>query len=302
MTIIIVLPGFTLLIVAQASEIEKKAEKVSADNDKTNNVAGEYDSDNKKTAAFSDPFVSPNPVGPEGRVYVTVNNSENKAGIDFIRLDIQGPNIGSTNPRLTPTSIGSLPLHPASRTAQDGMWTTSFHFPNSLPDGNYLYSLTITDKMGNVTKEGPYSGIILDRHQPDPADTAIVTAVDGNGKTISKGGITRSPNITFTFQGTDKTGVIQLFQCNLDDVIMGAENGHGEGESVLSTYSPCFTPTEIAARIAGNYAYTNLGAGNHTFKVRAVDNEYDFDASPSTFSWTILPPHLPTNVSARIAR
>jgi hypothetical protein len=284
MIIIVALPSSAFLINAQSSKILDPANK-------TNNVSGEYNANDKKIVTFNHPFISPNPVGPAGKVNITANYSESRIGIDSIHVEIQGPNIGSTNPQLLPITIGSVPMLLLSGTANDGIWGTNFSFPLSLPDGNYLYFVTITDKMGHVSTAGPYSSIILDRKKSDPSETTIVSALDGTGKSLSNGGVTSSPDITFTFQGTDKTGVIQYFQCNLDDIIMPSEHGHGDEETqIRSAYYPCFTPTKIAVGSTGNHTYANLGVGNHTFKVRALDNENDFDASPSSFSWTILPP------------
>jgi hypothetical protein len=282
--ILVAPPNSAFVISAQSNKTMDLANK-------TNNISGEDITNDKKIVTLSHPFISPNPVGPAGKVNITANYSESRIGIDSIDVEIRGPNIGSTNPQLLPVTIGSVPMLLVSGTIYDGLWGTNFSFPMSLPDGNYLYFVTITDKMGRVSTAGPYSSIILDRNKSDQAETTIVSAVDGTGKSLPYGGVTFSTDITFTFQGTDKTGVVQLFQCNLDDNIMPSEHGHGDEESqIQSAYYPCFTPTKIAVGSTGNYTYSNLSAGNHTFKVRALDNENDLDTSPSGFSWTILPP------------
>jgi hypothetical protein len=243
-----------------------------------------------KVVTGSHPYITPNPVGQAGKVNITVNYSDNTVGIDSIRLDIHGPNIGSTDPQLAPATIGSIPMLLVSGTPQDGTWNANFTFPTNSSDGSYLYSLTLTDKAGHVTTTGPYSSVILDRSQSDRPETRIVYATDYLGRTLSNGSVTDSPNITFTFQGIDRTGVIQAFQCNLDDIIILSEHGHGDDPGQASSpYAPCFSPTQVTSTASGNYTYTNLGAGNHTFKVRAYDNEYDFDTSPSNFSWVIVP-------------
>jgi hypothetical protein len=255
----------------------------------------EYGINGNGSSTISPPFISPNPVGPAGRVNLTANHSQSGMDVKSIDVDIHGPNIGSTNPRLAPTTIGSISMKLVSGTSKDGLWSGSFSFPNYLPDGNYLYSLTIKDGKGYQTTAGPFSGIILDRNRPDSAETKIVTAIDGEGKTLPIGGTTNSSNITFIFEGTDKTGVIQSFDCNLDDTIIFGEHGHGEDPGqAASPYSSCFEPLKISAEATGNQSYTNLGAGNHTFKVRTIDNENDPDTSPSSFSWSILPSPKPT--------
>jgi hypothetical protein len=255
----------------------------------------EYGSNGNGSSTISPPFISPNPVGPAGRVNLTANHSQSGMDVMSIDVDIHGPNIGSTNPRLAPTTIGSISMKLVSGTSKDGLWSGSFSFPNYLPDGNYLYSLTIKDGKGYLTTAGPFSGIILDRNRPDSAETKIVTAIDGEGKTLPIGATTNSSNITFIFEGTDKTGVIQSFDCNLDDTIIFSEHGHGEDPGqAASPYSSCFEPLTISAESTGNQSYANLGAGNHTFKVRTIDNENDPDTSPSSFSWSILPSPKPT--------
>jgi hypothetical protein len=255
----------------------------------------EYGSNDNYSSTISSPFISPNPVGPAGRVNITANHSESGMDVMSIGVDIHGPNIGSTNPRLAPTTIGSISMKMVSGTSRDGLWSGNFSFPNYLPDGNYLYSFTIKDGKGYLTTAGPFSGIILDRNHPDSAETKIVTAVDGEGKTLPIGGTTTSPNITIVFEGTDKTGVIQSFECNLDDIVIFDEHGHGDDpDQASSPYSSCFDPLKVSAESTGNQSYTNLGAGNHTFKVRAIDNENDRDTSPSSFSWSILPSPKPT--------
>jgi hypothetical protein len=51
---------------------------------------------------------------------------------------------------------------------------------------------------------------------------------------------------------------------------------------------------KVSAKSTGNQSYYNLGVGNHTLKVIAIDNENDRDTSPSSFSWSILPFPKPT--------
>jgi type II secretory pathway pseudopilin PulG len=282
---VIVLPIFTQ-IDAQTLVAVNNTEAIS--------TASDTAADTVITA--SHPSISPNPVGPAGRVNIKANYSNSEIGIESVRLDILGPNVGSTDPQLAPTTISSSPMLLVFGTAENGIWSTNFTFPKYIPDGSYLYSLKIRDKIGHVTRAGPYSSIILDRIKPDLAETTIISAVDDKGRTLNNGSITYSPNITFTFQGTDKSGVIQSFQCNLDDIVVRSVHGHGEEQDEApSTYSSCFNPDKVSREAMGNYTYVDLGAGNHTFKVRALDNEYDLDTSPSSFSWVILPPPVSAN-------
>ncbi|CAN5189515.1 hypothetical protein BH18THE2_BH18THE2_10030 [soil metagenome] len=299
LAIVVVVPSFISIINAQTSmTIFTEKENVTVpyiNKDLNIDNTNDYGTNDNDSSTISPPFISPNPVGPAGRVNITANHSESGMDVMSIGVDIHGPNIGSTNPRLAPTTIGSISMKLVSGTSRDGLWSGNFSFPTYLPDGNYLYSLTIKDGKGYLTTAGPFSGIILDRNHPDSAETKIVTAIDGEGKTLPLGGTTNSPNVTIVFEGTDKTGVIQSFECNLDDTIIFTEHGHGDDPGQASSpYSSCFDLLKVSAESTGNQSYANLGAGNHTFKVRAIDNENDRDTSPSSFSWSILPPPRPT--------
>lgn len=237
-------------------------------------------------ASNSLPIVSPNPVGSAGNISLTANYTDYDSGVIRVIWTIMGPNIGSSDPRLAPGIVGSSQLSLISGTSKEGTWAGTFTFPDNLPDGNYLYSLTTTDGSNNKAYIGPISGIVLNRVSPDVTETKIVSAVDGSGRLIANDSTisSLSNNITFTFEGKDKSGVIVGFQCNLDDMQI---TEHMEQTDVISTYSPCFTPTSIAQQVVGSQNYSNLLSGNHTFKVRAVDNEYNVDPSPSNFGWTI---------------
>jgi hypothetical protein len=238
------------------------------------------------------PFIYPNPVGPTGQVTITINYTDN-TGVSMLRGEIKGPSLGSSDPKLLLPIIGSAHLSLISGSIHDGTWRGTFTFPNYLPDGSYIYSLISTDTLGNTRTIGPFSGIILDRHPASKhgSETIISSAVDGNDKNISNNGSTTSSNITFGFEGTTRTGVVLFLQCNLDDTIAAAaEHGREHGDSTLgSTYSTCLVAGRIAQAAAGNLTYTDLDVGRHIFKVRVVDNEYNIDDTPATFSWTVLP-------------
>ena len=63
------------------------------------------------------------------------------------------------------------------------------------------------------------------------------------------------------FGGTDAVGVTG-FQCKLDG----------------AAYVSCSSPV----------SYSALAIGNHTFQVRALDAAGNVDASPASFTWTIV--------------
>jgi hypothetical protein len=283
-------PAFISIIDAQTLQTLIPDEKKEIINDTLQN-GSEYRINDESIGTIRPPFISPNPVGPSGQVNITANEADSGEVIESMIVNIKGPNIGSTNPLLSPSTIGSVTMHLKSNATQGGLWTGNFAFPSELPDGNYVYSLTTRDRTGHERTTSLFSGIILDRNLPDAPETNLVSAMDSDGKTVSNGGITISPNITFSFEGSDKTGVMQNFECNLDDIVIRTEHDHGEDPGQIPpTYFTCVAPTTIAAQAAGNHSYTDLSPGNHTFKVRAIDNEYDVDSSPSIFSWSILPP------------
>jgi hypothetical protein len=243
-----------------------------------------------QTTSNNYPSIYPNPVGPTGKVSVSAHYTSQE-GIASVEVDINGPNVGSAK---LPPLIGSLSLSIVSGTMQNGTWNGTFNFPSHLPDGSYIYSLTTTDTSGNTSKYGPFSGIILDRYADDngqESETKITSAIDGTGKLVLLNGTTYSSNMTFVFNGSDKTGVVLEFQCNMDDTILQSGHEHGFDPNMpMATYSTCLVPENIARQVTGNYTYADLAPGDHTFKVRVVDNEYNMDNSPDTFSWTILPP------------
>ena len=250
------------------------------------------DIDKSKPNSIS-PIASPIPVKASGMVEVSVNYT-GEIGIAKVSVEVDGPSLGLSHENLTLPIVGTLPLSLVSGTIQNGTWSGMFSFPNNSSDGNYLYSLKSTDNLGSTSMNGPFSGIILDRFPPGGQDseTKIISAVDGLGQNISNDGTTHSTNMTFTFEGTDKTGVALFVQCNIDDTIVHGEHGGEDGVDIntpTTTYSTCFIADKIARQIIGNHDYVNLGVGNHTFKVRVMDNEYNIDSTPAIFNWTILP-------------
>jgi hypothetical protein len=258
------------------------------DNVKRNNISSSTVSN---TSSNNYPSVYPNPVGSEEKVKISAEYA-NPEGITDVQVDIRGPNLGSAKLELAPPIIGSLSLSLVSGTVRSGIWNGSFTFQEHIPDGSYIYSVKATDTSGDITKDGPFSAIILNRYSDDngqESETKIVSAIDGNGKHIPINGTTSSSNITFVFNGTDRTGVVLEFQCNMDDTIVQTGHEHAFDPSMpVTTYTPCFIPDNISRHVTGSYAYANLAPGNHTFKIRVVDNEYIMDNSPDIFSWTIL--------------
>jgi hypothetical protein len=238
------------------------------------------------------PSVYPNPVGSAGKVRFSADYASSKE-IAEVRVDIRGPNLGSSKSNLVPPIVGSLSLTLVSGSTHDGVWNGTFTFPGYLPDGSYIYSLMTTSVSGITIQEGPFSGIVLDRYGDNTvqdSDTKIISAIDGSGKQIPVNGTSFSSNMTFIFNGTDKTGVVLEIQCNIDDTIILTGHEHAFDINMpMTTYSSCLVPNNIASQVTGSYSYSNLAVGNHTFKIRVLDNEYHTENTPDIFNWTILP-------------
>ncbi len=73
---------------------------------------------------------------------------------------------------------------------------------------------------------------------------------------------TNATTADFTFSGNDGAGIgVASFECKLD------------GEAFIACTSP--------------KSYTGLGAGSHTFQVRAIDLAGNTDPTPAAYTWTI---------------
>jgi hypothetical protein len=233
------------------------------------------------------PFITPNPITSSEQAGIIVNYTSFAQPATSMHIDILGPNIGSTKPNLSPNSAGSQPLRLVSGSAQDGTWGASLEFPRNMSDGSYLFSL-IVNSTGKVIRVGPFSSIVLDRNLPDLPQTKIISAVDtDSGAAIQDGGSTYATNITFKFQGSDRSGVILSFQCSLDDIIIASE--HAEEDQDPSAFSTCYTPSKVKSQVIGYANYSDIAPGKHNFKVRAIDNEYDYNNTGSEFSWSVIP-------------
>ncbi len=98
--------------------------------------------------------------------------------------------------------------------------------------------------------------------EPHAPDTKIDSAIDGNGNTVTNGGITSSDSIIFNFSG-EPAADTDHFRCYLD------------GNPFPSPNDPCVSGKLI----------TGLSHGKHTFMVKAVAKDGTEDISWSTFTW-----------------
>jgi hypothetical protein len=103
-------------------------------------------------------------------------------------------------------------------------------------------------------------------NRPELVITFAVPDTRAPKTTIDSGpGVTTiSTNASFAFSANEPNAT---FECSLDGAVFAA----------------CATPRD----------YTGLAAGNHEFRVRAIDRSGNIDGSPAIYSWTIeLPPDL----------
>ena len=136
--------------------------------------------------------------------------------------------------------------------------------PLSSGDGQFSFPQGISvDHSGNVYVADIFNNRIevfaltTDTTVPD---TTITSVIDGNGKLVTKGGLSSSNSISFKFEGTDNES-IQGFKCKLDQ----------------NSIENCIVPKTFA----------NLQDGEHTFTVQAIDTSSNEDPTPATFDWTI---------------
>jgi YVTN family beta-propeller protein len=157
---------------------------------------------------------------------------------------------------------------PNTVTVIDGQTNTVI--ANPIPVGGGPLGIAFNANNGNMyTANSASNTVSVISTSPIPSpfiDTAITSAVDGNNSPVANNtGSTVSNKITFTFTGTgNNNNNIAGFQCGLD----------------APAFSSCTTPK----------TYENLGIGDHTFNVRAVDLLGNKDTTPASFSWKVLTP------------
>ena len=172
---------------------------------------------------------------------------------DQISLDIVG----------TPTAISNFSVMPLAATpgAERIAWAPPLAPGDTRPPdftgatGEILINADIepdcdSDGLGDESQDADIASCtpaVIDV----PPDTTITGGPDGK---------TRKKKATFTYTGTDASGV-SGFQCKLDD---GAFESCGASKT-----------------------YTGLKKGRHTFSVRAVDTAGNVDPTPATRTWKV---------------
>jgi hypothetical protein len=122
------------------------------------------------------------------------------------------------------------------------------HTISDLTDGTHVLLARATDTAGNVDPTPAREEWVVDTTPPE-------TTIDSTPSSTSSDAVA-----TFTFSGSDNLSSF-TFECSIDE----------------GSYAACTSPFSTAT----------LGAGSHTFAVRAVDAAGRTDGSPATYSWTI---------------
>jgi hypothetical protein len=120
----------------------------------------------------------------------------------------------------------------------------------SLAAGSHTFRVRAIDAAGNVDATPATRTWTIQAADTTPPDTTI-----SSGPT----GTVPETNASFAFSSTE-TG--STFQCSLDST---------------TDYSACTSPK----------AYSDLAAGSHTFRVRAIDAAGNVDGTPAARTWTI---------------
>ncbi|WP_244981472.1 adventurous gliding motility protein AgmC [Corallococcus exercitus] len=136
------------------------------------------------------------------------------------------------------------------RTTSDAAGNWSFPQPSNLTNASHTV-YAYTELQGVASAKSNTNTFTVNATLPD----TTITSGPGTGS----GSSTTSTTATFTFTATKADAT---FQCALD----------------TGTFTACPTPQ----------TYTNLGPGTYTLQVRAVDSSGNVDATPATYTWTVV--------------
>jgi hypothetical protein len=120
---------------------------------------------------------------------------------------------------------------------------------NLLGEGNHIFQVMVTDKVGNFTIA--HFSWVVDSMAPDTTLDAHPTDPDTNF----------TPS--FSFGGNDNSGSgVVSYMCKVDG----------------GTFNACTSP----------FTVSTLSPGSHTFGVYAIDRASNADPSPASFTWTVM--------------
>ncbi len=128
---------------------------------------------------------------------------------------------------------------------------------NTKVPGRYIVVFKVTDANGKTATATRTVNVV----GASIPDTTIVSAQDGAGRFLRSGARTTSTSITFSFTGSDDTG-LKGFECSLDS----------------AEYTACISPKR----------FSKLPLGSRGFKVRAINLLGEEDPSPASFVWSVL--------------
>lgn len=141
---------------------------------------------------------------------------------------------------------------------ENGAWRLAYWV--NAPEGRTLATrVRATDCAGRVTEIS--GNVATSLSSPDAPDTTLLSAPSA---------VTQEPSATFAFAAVQRTQEIAGLYCQLDK----------------GPYVPCISPT----------TFTELGGGEHTFRVRAQDVLLNVDETPATHTWIVDTPSLRINI------
>ena len=168
--------------------------------------------------------------------------------------------------QLVENSLGLPFIQYGSPTAQFENQST---FPVASFQSNSIGEVPALEQQQSLSPLNPTT--TANTYDPTVLDTIITSATDTNtGTNIPSGTETTSNSITFTFEGSDRSGNAG-YTCSIENL------------EPFSCSSPVIYDTNILQEGELN---SNAGPQAHSFQVSAIASSGDVDSTPSTFEWT----------------
>jgi hypothetical protein len=181
-------------------------------------------------------------------IHVTYSASDGgPSGLHSVELWVKGPGDASYSPAGTDSSPGASGSFDYDVPTDGG---------GNLVDGTYRFYAIAVDKADNrentpATPDGATTQTVQDSVTPE-------TSIGSHPNDPSS---SSSANFSFSYTDADPSSGLKRFECSLDG----------------AAYATCTTPQ----------GYSSLADGSHTFRVRAVDNAENADATPASFTWFV---------------
>ena len=184
------------------------------------------------------------------------HNGDSDVFVTKLKNDLSGPLLASTIIGGGEDDRGLAIVLDSSGNLLVAGLTTSSNYPTTTGAFDETYNGSLDVFVTKLTGDLSLMEATAEPH------TTIDSAVDGNSIVVLDGGSTISDSMTFTFSGTDDSGVAS-FECDID----------------IGGFSACESPLDL----------TSLSDSFHNFMVRAIDNSGNTDSTPVSFSWTSSP-------------